>query len=34
MDCHYNLGKTTNQMVAKDFCTVLYILIVYVLIMY
>ena len=26
MDCHYNLAQTTNRMVAKDFCTVLYIL--------
>ena len=25
MDCHYSLAKTTNQMVASDICTVLYI---------
>ena len=25
MDCHYNLAKTTNRMVAKYFCTVQYI---------
>ena len=25
MDCHYNIAKTTNRMVASDFCTVLHI---------